>query len=350
MRRIGVLFLLLLAVAAAPAGAVEYRMVTAIGTASVIDGDVPQARDEAIADALASAAASVNGASVATRTLVGDELLEIDDTFLTTRGYARLLRITDEGLRNVGLYYVEALVEVFERVPEGAPELGVGDEAVLDIANFPCKVGADSSGYMLASELAATLSQAGIWIVPVEAASIHPKGARRRVFVATSSGVRPGEQLAEGFHSARAWGEVSISEGDGALFLHRRHDGVRGFGLTPSDAARDASRRLITAVLGDLRSVLPTEARQIRVSVTGLPDAGVYLKFKALLGGFRWTGAIEDDGFNSLRTTYRLRYREGIDLLVARLARTPGYRVTRSGPDFVEVWIKPLHGRNDGGS
>jgi len=298
------------------------------GSAPVIAGDIPQARDEAIADALAQAASSVAGTTVVARTAVGDDLLESSTVSTWTRATARVASVLREGRGKDGIFRVE--IQAIVSLGDARPPLPLhkGDIVRVMIEERMPRHGRHPA--FATSVIADALSRAGVRV------GSAPSGdgflLKGRV-----DAVR-GEEIIHGYHSAHADGVVALSwrEKDGVLHAVR-YVAVRGFGRSEDLAARDALVRWGEAAVDALRESLPPSGRTVTVRFFGIPGYAEYRRICNLLDACRFTGEVKDDGYNSARTTYVLQYAEDVGFLASRIDREDGCRVVRTGRDSIDV-------------
>lgn len=325
-----VVSLLVLFAVATPAGADSVN-IKVRGSAPVIAGDVPQARNEAIADALSQAAAAVAGNTVTARTVVGDDLLESSTVSTWTRANARVASVLREGRDKNGIFRVE--IQAVVSLGDSRPPLPLqeGDRVQVVVEERWPSPGRRPA--VAAPVIADALVGAGVLV------GTSPPGdgylLKGRVDAAH------GEEIIPGYHSARAAGVVSIAwrEGDGVLHAVRRVS-ARGFGRSGALAVDDALSRWGAAAVDALRESLPPLGRTVKVRFFGIPAYAEYRRIRNLLEACRFTGEVKDDGYDSARTTFVLQYGEEIGFLASRLDREDGYLVVRTGRDAIDVQVR----------
>lgn len=322
--------LVALLAAAVPSEARDVSIMVS-GSAPVISGDIPQARDEAIADALAQAASAVAGTTVTARTVVGDDLLESSTVSTWTRATAHVASVLREGRDKDGMFRVD--IQAVVSLGDTRPPLPLQEGDIVRVMIKEFLPGQSRHTAFAAPVIADALTQAGVHV------SIAPAGdgflLKGRV------DAMHGEEIIPGYHSAHANGVVALSwrENDGVLHAVRRV-AVRGFGRSEDLATRDALARWGAAAVDALRESLPPTGRTVTVRYFGIPAYAEYRRIRNLLEACRFTGEVKDDGYNRARTTFVLQYGEDVGFLASRLDREDGYRVVRTVRDAIDVQVR----------
>lgn len=339
------------------------RKVVMQGMAPIVSGNIPAARDEAVADARVKAVEQVAGAQVTSQTVYHNELYEAGTLKIDVRGVVSSHKVLREWQDEVGLYHVEAEVVVdddpltdqlirlvrSDRVvvvafepdpgPAGEPVLENKLGEALDRIGYRHVVDVDALGDTAARPL-------------IEAARGGDAAAARRLgiyFLAQAVvfgtlDARSGDSLAGNVHTAGVDGSAeAFRTADGGVVAKVTVESVRGFGRTQVAAALDARKKAADQLAQKLQDrLVPDSDREIDVVFYGIPDMATYRKIRALLEQLRWVNGVRPDpvGFHPKKSVLKVRYAEEATLLGGALDRQPDLETVSAGTGGIEVRVK----------
>jgi|GEM_PF-2562808 len=364
--RINILpLVLILAISTACAQESPTVTVAVRGEATIFNGDLPAARDEALLDAKRNALEKVLGVKIRAETAVQDFMLA-DDTILTMiSGYVKDSRILSE-IQEKEYLVLEVECDVAKEISQ--------EEAQKLMRNFSCVVGfttevdgkqfADNNllANRLIAELVKTdfdvrdasqlLSLEGFRSRLVAAAQRQDVQAARWIGQQLLSNVVivgharlelrekkevPGFAGPVGVFVYDCWVDARAIEAEsGQIIAQYAPDvqGVQGTGSTEKKAINNALSEAEKAFSKDLISQLIAyggkKSRPITVLVEGIPSYDEFLRVKDFLNNIRFRDSeVSDLGFEEGKTsTFRFNYSEKINLVALKLEHLPGLTVT----------------------
>ncbi|MFH1862100.1 MAG: flagellar assembly protein T N-terminal domain-containing protein [bacterium] len=357
-----IVFLLLLVSAAMNVASAE--LVTVRGEATIFNGDIAAAREEALVDAQRNALEQVLGVKIKSETAVQDFMLA-DDTILTMiSGYVKSSKIVSEKQEQEFL--------VLEVECDVAAEL-TDEEAQKLMRNFSCVVGFTTEvdgervdDERLTNKLSAELVKAGFDVR--DAAQLLARDEIQQHFLAAlerqdteaarwigrrllSNVVIIGKTVLKqrekkevmGFSGPvnvyvyDSWLDARAIEAEsGQIIAQHAADlaGVPGTGDTPEKAMNDALTKAERAFSKDLLAQLTAyggrKSRPITVEVEGIPTLEEFQRVKQFLTNVRFRDSeVLDLGFEAEQTsTFRFNYSEKINLVALKLEHLPNLSVT----------------------
>ncbi len=365
MRSCLVIFLGLATALAASAQTGPSVTVVTRGEATVFNGDVPAAREEALVDAQRNAVEQVLGVKIRAQTAVQDFMLADDTVLAMVAGYVKNSKILSEK-REKEYIVLEVECEVVKDLsPEDARKL---------MRNFSCVVGftTEIDGQVkndddrLANRLSTELVKAG-YDVRDATQLLALEGFRGRLLAAAKH---------RDVNAARWIGQKLLSNvvivGHARLNLKEKKavpgfaggvqvfvyecqldaraveaesgriiaeystpvEGIEGIGDTARKAVTDALSKAEKAFSKDLLTQLSEYAgqksRPITVEIEGIPSYEEFLKVKEFLQNIRFRDSeVSDLGFEQGKTSvFRFNYSEKINLVALKLEHLPNLTVT----------------------
>jgi len=135
-------------------------------------GDAPEARAQALSDALREAVRMGAGVDLVSETQTKNFALEYDNTFLKARGYVRKYEVLSNELREDGIYVVTIRADVGEMLPEAGDKLAFrmmahGHQAPRVSVQMTEKLGGMGDSRVAADWLADTAAECGLKVVDV---------------------------------------------------------------------------------------------------------------------------------------------------------------------------------------
>ena len=364
-----VVLLLLISVAFAQEGPAV--TVTVRGEATILNGDVPAAREEALADAKRNAIEEVMGVKITSETAIQDFMLA-DDTILTMiSGYVKNSKILSENQEKEFLILEVECDVVKELSPEEAQKL---------MRNFSCVVGffTEADGEQvyddrLVNRLISRLVKADFDVrdasqlfalqgfeKDVIAAAIRQdmSAARRIGFTLLSNIVIVGyakldlveKKEVPGFAGSTevyvydCWVDIRAIEAESGQIIAQyapEIEGMQGVGSTTRKAADDALKKAEKAFSKDLMTQLieygGKKRRPITVHVEGIPSFEEFQRVKQFLNNIRFRESeVSDLGFDQGKTsTFRFDYSEKINLVALKVDHLPYLSVTERSANQV---------------
>ncbi|TKJ42353.1 hypothetical protein CEE37_01340 [candidate division LCP-89 bacterium B3_LCP] len=337
--------------------------VTVRGEATIYEGDIPAARDEALVDAQRNALEQVMGVQIKSETAIQDFMLA-DDTILSMiSGHVKDSRITSEKQE---MEYLVLEVEC-DVVKELSPE-----EAQKLMRNFSCVVGFTTEidggvvddnriGNKLISDLVKAdfdvrdisqmLSLEGYQAQFRKAVDNQDIAAARWIGRQLLSNVvivgKAKLEMKEkkevtgfagvvGVYVYDCWLEARAIEAESGQIIAQyasEFEGVQGTGNTPQKAVTMAMTRAERAFSKDLLSQLTEyggkKSRPITVEVEGIPTYESFQKVKQFLSNVRFRDSeVSDLGFAAgEKSTFRFNYSEKINLIAIKLDHLPNLSV-----------------------
>lgn len=338
--------------------------VTVRGEATVFEGDIPAAREEALVDAQRNAIEQVLGVKIEAETAVQDFMLA-DDTILSMiSGYIKSSTILSEKQEKDFLVLEVECEVVKELSPEEAKKL---------MRNFSCVVGFTTEidgnkveDNRLANKLSAELVQANF---DVRDASqlLALEGLRGRFLAATQNQDLAaarwiGQKLLSnlvivghaklklkekkevsgfagpvGVYVYDCWLEARAIEAESGQIIAQYASDIAGTQGTGSDAEKAITDALTRAekafskdLIAQLNAYAGKKSRPITVLVDGIPSYEEFQKVKQFLTNIRFRDSdVSDLGFEEGKTsTFRFNYSEKINLVALKIDHLPNLSVT----------------------
>lgn len=339
--------------------------VTTRGEATIFNGDIAAARDEALLDAQRNAVEQVLGVKIKAETAVQDFMLADDTILAMLAGYVKSSKILSEKQEKDYLVLEVESQVVKELSPEDAAKL---------MRNFSCVVGftteidgqVKNDDNRLANRLSTELVKAG-YDVRDATQLLALKGFRGRLLAAAKH---------QDVNAARWIGQQLLSNvvivGNAKLTLRERKtvpgfaggvqlfvydcqldaraveaesgriiaqyatpmEGIEGTGDTAKKAITDALSKTEKSFSKDLLTQLVQYAgqksRPITIEVEGIPSYEEFQKVKDYLKNIRFRDSdVSDLGFEQGKTsTFRFNYSEKINLIALKLDHLPNLSVT----------------------
>lgn len=363
MKPISSMLIILLTAALAMAQVDSVVTVTVRGEATIFEGDLPAAREEALVDAQRNAVEQVLGVQIKAETAIQDFMLA-DDTILSMiSGYVKNSKILSEK-QELEFLVLEVECGVVKELSE--------EEAQKLMRNFSCVVGFTTEidggpvdDNRLANRLIADLVKADYdvrdisQLLSVEGYAGRYRAAVERQDIASARWI--GRQLLSnvvilgkaklelkeqkevtgfagtvGVYVYDCWLEARAIEAEtGQIIAQYASDfeGVQGTGNTPQKAVTDALKKAEKAYSKDLISQLTVyggkKSRPISVKVEGIPSYEEFQKVKQFLTNIRFRDSeVSDLGFEKGQaSTFRFNYSEKINLVAVKLDHLPNLSV-----------------------
>lgn len=335
------------------------------GEATIFNGDLPAAREEALVDAQRNAIEKVLGVKIKAETAVQDFMMA-DDTILSMiSGYVKDSRILNETQEENYLVLEVECDVVKELSPEEAQKL---------MRNFSCVVGftTEMDGKpiedddRLANKLIAELVKADFDVRDASqllalqgfrnhflAAAEHQDVAAARwigtqllsnvVIVGHAKLELKEKKEVQGFAGPLSvfvydcWLDARAIEAESGQIIAQYApdiEGVQGSGDTEkkaiNDALSNAEKNLSKDLLSQLIEYGGKKSRPITVLIDGIPSYEEFQKVKEFLTNIRFRDSeVSDLGFEEGKTsTFRFNYSEKINLVALKLEHLPNLTVT----------------------
>ena len=342
--------------------------VQAEGMAPIIDGDIPQARDEAIEDAKVKAIEQVVGAYVDAETLVANELLLSSMVRCSSAGYVRQTRVINERQDDQGIYHVviEAWVEPAQVRSGVAEELRSNETVVIMLEESIDGQPLDPP--ILTDRLTGELVEGGFRVIDYEHAALLRErdkllaAARGDETAAQEIGLRflagvliTGSATARfsqdngGIISSMATVSAKAIESDTAetvaIASLRR---VKGFALDRYQAGEkallEAADQVVTGehLIDRLQDYVGRTERELTIEVTGLAERADATRFANFLDVTRWVQAPTCTSFAPERSLFTCTYAHSTVFLATHIDRRGEYQVTEYSRNRIAVTALPL--------
>ena len=349
LRRIVAANLLVLALLVGASTPIRAASVEVEGFGPLIQGDLAQARDEALADARVRAIEQVAGVQVEARSELAQELMVMSETGTSSEGFISNEQILEEGMAGDGLYRVRLRADVSAgKARDGLRRL-LQDDAIVLVLEEKGGVSPFFESY-LTSELA-SLGYARI----IRAESSDPTQLSDGQLEAMAIRYMADVVLvgrAEAMDNTKLSEAMFSAHGEGSLKAFRARKGlvlasaqaqeVRGFGNTPDkargSALQETAKVLAKDVLGSLAR--KKKAQSVLVVISDLPAYADFKKCKAILSQMRWVSGVEAVRFDSGTGVYEVKVGEGVELLAARLDQFPELSVVQFDDQRVQLHFK----------
>ncbi len=353
----GGVFLFLALLLGSPGGVAaqenETQRVRAAGIGSIIDQDVAQARDQAIADARVKALEKAVGVYVESETLLKNELLLDSAIRDQTAGFIQDYQVLSETEhQDEDLYKLEIEAQVVPREFQGKLKGLLSNVSIIvQIQETLCQRAVDAprvenevinrltaEGFqVLDQEQARRLNRRDVELVALhgdrEAAARMGLKFLSNIIVSGVAEAHFGQETS-GIVSPRIEGFVRVIEADTARILanQRMPSRVPGaFGLNCEDAGGKALDKLALdtaeVILEKLKEHFRENQRRITLEATGLKNLNDFRRLKAFLGELRWVSEVEEGIFQGPTGRVPLIYPEKIVYLATSLNRRPEYKL-----------------------
>ncbi len=341
--------------------------VEAEGMAPIIDGDIPQARDEAIEDAKVKAVEQVVGVFIDSETLVANTLLLSSMVRCSSAGYVREARVINERQDPPGMYRVtiEAWVKP-EQLKNGVAEELRSNETVVIMLEE--SIDADPlDPPILTDRLIQELLDRGFQVIDhnhaallrerdkLMAAAGGDQAAAQEIglrflagVVITGSARARFSQDNEGIISSMATVSVKAIESDTAEIVAaaslRR---VKGFALDRYQAGEkallEAADQVVTEenLIDRLQDYVGRTERKLTIEVSGLVERVDATRFANFLDVTRWVQTPICDSFAPERSVFTCTYAHPTVFLATRLDRRGEFQVTEYSRNRIVVTALP---------
>lgn len=337
------------------------------GLAPIINGDIPQADDEALTDAKVKAVERAVGTFVEEQIMVENALPLATFVRAHTRGLVKDYVVVKPGWADTnGIRHVVINAWVLEHPLKDdlRKEVCSEETLVVDIAEYAG--GEQGSTRTVENALVGRLVQDGYRVMD--------PGAVRRVRAQTRalpspdwerelclrflssvyiSGVASAKfsQVNYGIVSANAECWVRGVDADtGEVLLATQVRNVKGFGLDEpageADALAKLAEPLCDAVLNALGERMRRLERTITVEVRGLRDATDQAAFANSLSALRWVSNVKAESFSAEMSIFTLSFAPKTAMLAIRVDRSPSYRVLEFTRNKIVVETERWGGSN----
>jgi hypothetical protein len=330
----------------------EIHVCVAEGFAPIVNNDLSQARDEAIADAQRKALEQVSGVWIDAETITRNRMLFDELVRTKTRGVVQNTNVLESGKTADGEFRVklEAWVkaaDVQERLPDLVSELSL-------VVLVPEQNGGQPQAQaVVENEIVTKLTDAGYRVLdPAQLQRIARRdqlAARLRgdertarelglkflsnLIIVGEATAQPSQSTA-GIVSAHARVTARIIEAETGQIIHGGNVSllqIRGFAQNATtageralaNAAVPAAERLVQA----LDSYFKKRERRVEVRIKGLPSLDEYRASKAFLEKLRWVSGATEGGYSRDESLVVLTYPEKILFLAARIREEKRYRL-----------------------
>jgi hypothetical protein len=320
--------------------------------ATIIDQDVAQARDQAIADARVKALEKAVGVHIESETLLKNELLLDSAIRDRTAGFIQDYRVlAGTERREEDLYKLEIEARVVPKDFQGKLKALLSNASIIvHIPETLCQRPVDAP--RVENEVINVLTAEGFQVLDrAQARRLN----RRDVDLVALQGDREAAvrmglkflsniiisgvaqahfgQETGGIFSPRTEGYVRVIEADTARILvnHRMPSRVRAFGLNCEDAGGKALEKLgletAQFILNKLKEHLKENRRRITVEAAGLKELDDLRRLRMLLGELRWVSEVEEGAFQRPVGRISIKYPEKTIYLATTLNRRPEYKL-----------------------
>lgn len=335
----------LLACASTPVGAASVEVE---GFGPLIQNDLAQARDEALADARVRAIEQVAGVQVEARSELAQELMVMSETGTSSEGFISHEQILEEGMAGDGLYRVRLRADVSAgKARDGLRRLLQDDAIVLALEEdggvspfFESYLTSELTSLGYARIIRATSSDP----TQLSDAQLEAMAIRYLADVVLIGHVeaRDNAKLSEAMFSAHGDGSLKAFRArEGLVLANAQTQEVRGFGNTPGKARGSALQETAKALAKDvLGSLARRKAEPVLVVISGLPGYADFKKCKAVLSQMRWVSDVEAVRFESGTGVYQVKVGEDVELLAARLDQFPDLSVVQFDDERIQLHFR----------
>jgi hypothetical protein len=329
------------------------------GVAPVIDGDLPQARDEALADARLRAVEQAAGIRVESRTVLSHELMVSDEFKSEARGVLLGEKVLSQGLGGDGLYHLRLRATVSkDEAKNRLKQLLRKDSIVLVIQEKnlerPMEVPFLENrirselvrmGYGRVVSLRAGQSSWGVNPDAFDRNTAEAAGITHLADVAIVGRIksRASSRLAEGLYSAHADGWLHVFQiREGRMLSSVHVEAMRGYGPDIERAGRNALADVATELSSRaLRQITPRSVREMKVVILDIPDFHAFKIYKNLLANMRWVQQVRVDSYNQVKSVFEIGFAESPEILASRLARFRDFEVQGFDAEEIRVRVVP---------
>lgn len=338
--------------------AADIKTVEVNGTATILNGNVAAARDEAMEDAKEKAVEQVGGVELDSRGYVVMELLAMSDVVTRTRGVVtETPLVICEHADAQGMYHVRCRVKVSSsRFYQELETLSRSHRVlVLD----------DGASGGLADILKEEMKKIGFQNIVLSGPASQPPGLVRQALdgdvhaaralagraqaeVVVLGGIDSGD--AESWPGQSLWvadatGRVVAVRAGNGTELHRASlASVKAKGRTKEQALANAAKVVAPRLAKEAaRGLSPCSDRSVSISISGLQDYASCDRFKTFLGAMRWVHGVANDGTcgGGGAARFTAQFGRGLEYLASGIdvGGAPSYRVVRADPaaDVIEI-------------
>jgi hypothetical protein len=333
------------------------------GFGSVINGDVAQARDEALIDARRRALEQTAGVQVDADTLTRNQVLFDQIVRTQVKGLVQSERVLADGPTNDGRFRVEIEAwvksgEVQQRIESLLSELSL--VVILPEQNL----GQPQSQPVAENELVTRLVDAGFRVL--DQTQVHRIAKRNQVaallrgdedavreialrfmsnLLVTGEATTQFSQNNQGIISAVARITARVIEAETAKVVANVSITERGFAGNPAMAGQNAlaagGKRAAEQLLQALDGYFKRKDRQIEVRVRRLPSLDAYRQAKVFLEKQRWVSAVSEGGYALDESVLILTFPEKTLYLAARIGREQRYRLVEFDRGRILIEYRP---------
>ncbi|MBM4311700.1 MAG: hypothetical protein FJ119_12245 [Deltaproteobacteria bacterium] len=306
--------------------------VRAEGHGSIIQGDMAQARDEALIDARVRALENACGIAIDSRTVIQDEQLLDASLISLSRGHIESYRIIDEGPSHNGLYriMIEAVVSAGEHDSQLLP-VGRNPAVMITLSETGAGTSVSDGGIVAGGVLRAVAREGYAVNVPSYPQTARPHSktgspAADCILVNGRSTVLY-SQTHGGIVACRATSRIALIEKGSDTIIASCSLQAKGFGLCQQQAGRAAlsriSRTASSFVVEQLSHYTGRQERTIVINVLDGEGATHYNRLRNLLQSMRWVTSLDEGRRENGQSIFQIRYAEKTNYLTRRLARIP---------------------------
>ena len=340
--------LIILALLACASTPVRAASIVVEGFGPLIQNDLAQARDEALADARVRAVEQAAGVQVEARSELAQELMVMSETGTSSEGFISNEHILEEGMAGDGLYRVRLRADVSAgKARDGLRRLLKDDAIVLVLGEQ------GGTSPFFESYLTRELSSLGYARIiraapedpaPLSDAHLEALAMRHMADVVLVGHVeaRDNSKLSEVMHSAHGAGNLKAFRArEGLVLASAQAQTVRGFGNTPDKARGSALQETAKILAKDvLGSLARKKAQPVLVVISDLPAYADFKKCKAILSQMRWVSDVEAVRFESGTGVFQVKVGEDVELLAARLDQFSELSVAQFDDQRIQLHFK----------
>lgn len=334
-----------------------------VGYGTVINGDVAQARDEALIDARRRALEQTAGVQVDAETITRNQVLFDQMVRTQVAGIVQAERVLEDGVTGDGRFRVkiEAWVksgEVQQRIESLLSELS------LVVVMSEQNLGQPQSQPIVENELVRRLVEAEFRVLDqahvrriakrdqLAALMRGDEDAVREIalrfmsnLLVTGEATAQFSQNNQGIVSAVARVTMRVVEAETARVVASVSISERGFAASPAMAGQNAltagGRKAADELLQRLDQYFKRKDRRIEVRIRRLPSLDEYRRAKAFLEKQRWVTGVAEGGYSTDESVLTLTYPEKTLYLAARIRREQRYRLVEFDRGRVLVEFRP---------
>ena len=330
----------------------EIHACVAEGFAPIVNNDLAQARDEAIADAQRKALEQVSGVWIDAETITKNRMLFDELVRTKTRGVVQNTNVLEAGRTQDGEFRVklEAWVkaaDVQERLPDLVSELSL-------VVLVPEQNGGQVQAQpVVENEIVTKLAEANYRVLdPAQLQRIAQRdqlaarlrGDERTVrelglrflanLIIVGEATAQPSQNTQGIVSAHARVTARVLEAETGRIIPGGNVSlaqVRGFAQNPGTAGEralgNAAGPTAERILQALDAYFKRKERRVEVRIKGLPSLDEYRAAKAFFEKLRWVSGAAEGGYSRDESLIVLTYPEKILYLAARIREEKRYRL-----------------------